>query len=112
VVADWEADWTGLAVAEVLAARGVEVRLVHRAVAVGEAIHQYQRNLYIERLDLAGVEILHHLRPLRRDGDAVVFEHVFSRSARCAWTASTRWCVSAGRSGDNGAVRGAPGSAG
>ena len=99
VVADWGGDWTGLAVAEVLAARGVEVRLVTAAVAVGEAIHQYQRNLYIERLDLAGVEILHHLRPLHRDGDAVVFEHVFSlREVRLDGVDAL--VVSAGRSGD------------
>ena len=40
------------------------MRLVTSAVAFGEGIHQYQRNLYLARLDDAGVELSHHLRPV------------------------------------------------
>ena len=57
VVSDWGGDWTGLDTAEALAARGAQVRLVTSAVAFGEGVHQYQRNLYLARLDDAGVEL-------------------------------------------------------
>ena len=66
LVSDWGGDWTGLDTAEALAARGAEVRLVTSAVAFGEGVHQYQRNLYLARLDDAGVELRHHLRPVAR----------------------------------------------
>ena len=75
---DWGGDWTGLALAEQLAAGGRQVRLVTSAVAFGEAVHQYQRNLYLARLDDAGVELVHHLRLLGVDGGRAVFENVFS----------------------------------
>ena len=64
LVSDWGGDWTGLDVAEALAARGCQVRLVTSAIAFGMAVHQYQRNLYLARLDEAGVELVHHLRPV------------------------------------------------
>jgi hypothetical protein len=54
------------------------VRLVTSAVAFGEGIHQYQRNLYLERLDNAGVELSHHLRPVSVAPGSVTFENVFS----------------------------------
>jgi pyruvate/2-oxoglutarate dehydrogenase complex dihydrolipoamide dehydrogenase (E3) component len=78
VVSDWGGDWTGLDAAEALAARGAGVRLVTSAVAFGEAVHQYQRNLYLARLDDAGVELVHHLRPASVAPGAVTFENVFS----------------------------------
>jgi pyruvate/2-oxoglutarate dehydrogenase complex dihydrolipoamide dehydrogenase (E3) component len=78
VVSDWGGDWTGLDAAEVLAARGAQVRLVTSAAAFGEAVHQYQRNLYLARLDEAGIELVHHLRPLSVSPGAATFENVFS----------------------------------
>ena len=78
VVSDWGGDWTGLDAAEVLAARGAQVRLVTSAAAFGEAVHQYQRNLYLARLDEAGIELVHHLRPLSVSAGAAMFENVFS----------------------------------
>jgi NADPH-dependent 2,4-dienoyl-CoA reductase/sulfur reductase-like enzyme len=75
---DWGGDWTGLALAEQLAAAGGEVRLVTSAVAFGEAVHQYQRNLYLARLDDAGVELIHHLRLLAVEDGRARFENVFS----------------------------------
>src|SRR5436190_1573141 len=78
VVSDWGGDWTGLDTAESLAARGADVRLVTSAVAFGEAVHQYQRNLYLARLDEAGVELVHHLRPMSVAHGTVTFENVFS----------------------------------
>ena len=43
-----------------LAAAGKRVTLVVASVALGELVHQYRRNLYLQRLYRAGVEILHH----------------------------------------------------
>ena len=48
--------------AETLVERGVEVRLAVASPGFADVVHQYQRNSYLERLDLAGVEILPHLR--------------------------------------------------
>jgi 2,4-dienoyl-CoA reductase-like NADH-dependent reductase (Old Yellow Enzyme family)/thioredoxin reductase len=96
VVSDWGGDWTGLDAAEALAARGAKVRLVTSAVAFGEAVHQYQRNLYLARLDDAGVELVHHLRPVSVADDTVTFENVFSgRSVELAGVDTL--VVSAGR---------------
>jgi thioredoxin reductase len=100
VVSDWGGDWTGLAVAELLAARGCVVRLATSAAAFGEAIHQYQRNQYLERLDLAGVELIHHVRPIALEGDVLVCQNVFSeREVRLDGVDTV--VVSAGRSSDS-----------
>src|SRR5581483_3316758 len=61
VVADWGGDPGGLDAAEVLAAAGNGVTLAVASVAAGEGVHQYRRNLYLQRLYRAGVTILHHL---------------------------------------------------
>ena len=60
LVADWGGDPAGLDAAEVLAAAGNEVTLAVAAVTVGESVHQYRRNLYLQRLYRAGVTILPH----------------------------------------------------
>jgi len=78
VIADWGGDWTGLAAAEQLAARGCRVRLVTSAIAFGEMIHQYQRNMYLGRLDVAGVELIHHLRLVSARSGRATFRNVFS----------------------------------
>jgi 2,4-dienoyl-CoA reductase-like NADH-dependent reductase (Old Yellow Enzyme family)/thioredoxin reductase len=78
LVSDWGGDWTGLDVAETLAARGCRVRLMTSAVAFGMGVHQYQRNLYLARLDEAGVELVHHLRPVGVRPGAVECVNVFS----------------------------------
>ncbi|MGZ4431979.1 MAG: FAD-dependent oxidoreductase, partial [Gaiellales bacterium] len=101
VVADWGGDWTGLDAAEVLAARGCRVRLVTSAVGFGEAVHQYQRNLYLERLDLAGVELVHHLRPVALAEDSVEFRNVFSERPVVLEGVDTL-VISAGRCSDHG----------
>jgi 2,4-dienoyl-CoA reductase-like NADH-dependent reductase (Old Yellow Enzyme family) len=78
LIADWGGDWTGLAVAEQLAGRGCRVRLVTSAIAFGEMIHQYQRNMYLGRLDVAGVELIHHLRLVSAGAGRATFRNVFS----------------------------------
>jgi 2,4-dienoyl-CoA reductase-like NADH-dependent reductase (Old Yellow Enzyme family)/thioredoxin reductase len=60
LVADWGGDPAGLDAAEVLAAAGRQVTLAVSSVAVGELVHQYRRNLYLQRLYRAGVRIVHH----------------------------------------------------
>ena len=74
LVADWGGGYEGLDAAELLAAAGLDVELASGGVVPGEDVHQYQRNLYLARLDLAGVRIRHHLE-LMSDGR---LRHVFS----------------------------------
>ncbi len=81
LVADWGGGWDGLDAAERLAKAGTAVTLACAAPVPGETLHQYQRNLYLSRLDELGVEILHHLE-LGVDGDGVILRHVFSGRRR------------------------------
>ena len=60
LVADWGGGWEGLDAAEALAGHGLEVTLACAAPCPGGTLHQYQRNLYLARLDERGVAILHH----------------------------------------------------
>jgi 2,4-dienoyl-CoA reductase-like NADH-dependent reductase (Old Yellow Enzyme family) len=60
LVADWGGGWEGLDAAEVLAQHGLEVTLACAAPCPGGTLHQYQRNLYLARLDERGIAILHH----------------------------------------------------
>jgi 2,4-dienoyl-CoA reductase-like NADH-dependent reductase (Old Yellow Enzyme family) len=78
VVADWGGGWEGLDAAERLAGAGIEVTLACAATVPGETLHQYQRNLYLARLDELGVGILHH----HELADGPVLRHVFSGRSR------------------------------
>jgi pyruvate/2-oxoglutarate dehydrogenase complex dihydrolipoamide dehydrogenase (E3) component len=78
VVTDWGGDPSGLDAAEVLAGAGKQVTLATAAVAVGELVHQYRRNLYLQRLYRAGVEIVHHHRLESADRGAVRLRNVFA----------------------------------
>ncbi len=60
LVCDWGGGWDGLDAAERLAGCGCAVMLACAAPVPGETLHQYQRNLYLSRLDGLGVTILHH----------------------------------------------------
>ena len=51
LVADWGGGWDGLDAAERLAGAGLQVTLACAALVPGETLHQYQRNLYLGRLD-------------------------------------------------------------
>ena len=73
LVADWGGGWDGLDAAEVLARHGLEVTLACAAPHPGATLHQYQRNLYLARLDAGGIPILHHTE-VTADG----LRHVFS----------------------------------
>ena len=77
LVADWGGGWDGLDAVEQLAGHGVDVMLACAAPVPGETLHQYQRNLYLARLDELGVEILHHTELAVEEGE-VRLRHVFS----------------------------------
>jgi 2,4-dienoyl-CoA reductase-like NADH-dependent reductase (Old Yellow Enzyme family) len=81
LVADWGGGWDGLDAAERLAAEGVAVTLACAAPVPGETLHQYQRNLYLARLDDLKVTILHHHALAERDR-RLVLRHVFSGRCR------------------------------
>jgi hypothetical protein len=70
------------------------------AVAFGAAVHQYQRNLYLARLDEAGVELIHHLRPVGLRPGAVECVNVFSHRPVAVDGVDTL-VVSAGRTARN-----------
>jgi hypothetical protein len=65
-----------------LAGAGLAVTLACAAAAIGETLHQYQRNGYLERLDRAGVTLLQHheLAGAGRveAGEPLALRHVFS----------------------------------
>jgi len=73
LVADWGGGWDGLDAAEVLARHGLDVTLACAAPHPGATLHQYQRNLYLARLDEAGIAIVHHTE-VTADG----LRHLFS----------------------------------
>lgn len=79
VVADWGGDASGLAAADLLAAAGVQVTLALGSAAFGEALHQYQRNLYAQRLYRAGVVIRQHLDLIETAPWGVRFRNLFAR---------------------------------
>ena len=81
LVADWGGGWDGLDAAERLAGAGAAVTLACAAPMVGETLHQYQRSLYLQRLDMLGVTILHHHR-LATHGERPRLAHVFSGRPR------------------------------
>ena len=78
VVADWGGDPSGLDAAELLAARGLDVTLAIASVSVGEGVHQYRRNLYLQRLYRAGVTILQHHELRSASEGRVTLANVFA----------------------------------
>jgi 2,4-dienoyl-CoA reductase-like NADH-dependent reductase (Old Yellow Enzyme family)/thioredoxin reductase len=78
VIADWGGDAAGLASAELLNAAGNEVTLVVGSAALGETLHQYQRNLYAARLYRAGVSVEHHLELAGAEPGRVRFRNLFA----------------------------------
>ena len=93
LVADWGGGWDGLDAAEVLAAHGLEVTLACAAPCPGETLHQYQRNLYLARLDERGIAIRHHLELTRRR-PAVLRSRAASPGSRPSGRSSTRTAAS------------------
>ncbi len=83
VVADWGGDPARSRRAETLAGRGRTVTLCVASVAVGESLHQYRRNLALQRLYRAGVESGSTSSSPGADAGGVVFSATSSlRSSR------------------------------
>jgi pyruvate/2-oxoglutarate dehydrogenase complex dihydrolipoamide dehydrogenase (E3) component len=78
VVADWGGDATGLAAADLLNRDGNEVIVAIGSVALGETLHQYQRNVYAARLYGAGVRLEHHLELAGADDSHARFRNLFA----------------------------------
>jgi 2,4-dienoyl-CoA reductase-like NADH-dependent reductase (Old Yellow Enzyme family)/thioredoxin reductase len=78
VVADWGGDAAGLACAELLDAAGNDVTVTVGSAALGETLHQYQRNLYAARLYRAGVRLAHHLELVGAARGRVLFRNLFA----------------------------------
>jgi 2,4-dienoyl-CoA reductase-like NADH-dependent reductase (Old Yellow Enzyme family)/thioredoxin reductase len=78
LVADWGGDQSGLDAAEVLAAAGKQVTLAVASLAPAELVHQYRRNLYLQRLYRGGVTILHHHELESVTGDVIRLRNVFA----------------------------------
>jgi pyruvate/2-oxoglutarate dehydrogenase complex dihydrolipoamide dehydrogenase (E3) component len=78
LVADWGGDASGLACAELLAAAGNDVIVAVGSAALGETLHQYQRNLYAARLYRAGVRLQHHSQLVGAEDGQVRFRNLFA----------------------------------
>jgi 2,4-dienoyl-CoA reductase-like NADH-dependent reductase (Old Yellow Enzyme family)/thioredoxin reductase len=78
VVADWGGDASGLASADLLEVAGNDVTVAVGSAALGETLHQYQRNLYAARLYRAGVRLVHHLELAAADRGRVRFRNIFA----------------------------------
>ena len=78
IVADWGGDATGLAAADLLNSDGNEVFVAIGSVALGETLHQYQRNVYAGRLYRAGVRLEHHLELAEAEDSHVRFRNLFA----------------------------------
>jgi 2,4-dienoyl-CoA reductase-like NADH-dependent reductase (Old Yellow Enzyme family)/thioredoxin reductase len=78
VVADWQCDWVGLGVAQLLAERGRKVTLAVDGYMAGQRIQQYVRDVMTADALRAGVEILTLVRPYGADADSVYLQHVLT----------------------------------
>jgi len=81
LVLDWGGGWTGLDAAETLARAGHQVTLAIAGAMPGEAVHQYQRNRYLGRLDELDVAVLIGTEVAEAAGE-VVLRNVFSGRVR------------------------------
>lgn len=81
LILDWGGDWAGLDAAEIARHAGHPVTLACAGLHLGEMLHQYQRALYLARLDTAGISILHHSEPATAGTD-LVLRNVFSGRTR------------------------------
>ncbi len=89
VVADWGGDPAGIAAAETIRAAGRRVILCVSSVTVGESLHQYRRNLVLQRLYRAEVDVVQHVELSRSDADGIVFRNVFAPERETVFAADT-----------------------
>ncbi len=77
-VLDWAGDWPGLDAADLLASVGKRVTLVSSTLYPGEALHQYVRNVYLERMYRLGVTMMPHHEPVAVQAGAVTLRNQFT----------------------------------
>jgi hypothetical protein len=68
--------------AEMLAIAGNDVTLAVASVTAGEAVHQYRRNLYLQRLYRAGVDVRQHRLLAGASAGLVELANVFAPELR------------------------------
>ena len=76
LIADWRCDWTGLGVAEMLAANGCAVTLAVNGEMAGQHLQPYTRYHWVSRLHRLGVTIVPYMRLHGADEDTVYLQHV------------------------------------
>ena len=81
VVYDWLADWTGVGLAEQLAAAGAHVRLAVNAPCAAFAIQNYTRDAAIARLFKLGVEVVPFMRLYGAEDRTAYFVHTPSQES-------------------------------
>jgi 2,4-dienoyl-CoA reductase-like NADH-dependent reductase (Old Yellow Enzyme family)/thioredoxin reductase len=89
VVADWGGDPLGINTAELLAVAGHAVVYSVSSVTVGECLHQYRRNLFLQRLYRAGVEIVQHHELVGGDAEHATLRNVFAPELESTLRADT-----------------------
>ena len=89
VVADWGGDPLGINAAELLADAGHDVVYCVASVMVGESLHQYRRNLFLQRLYRAGVELVQHHELVAGDAESATLRNVFAPELETAIAADT-----------------------
>jgi 2,4-dienoyl-CoA reductase-like NADH-dependent reductase (Old Yellow Enzyme family)/thioredoxin reductase len=89
VVADWGGDPLGINTAETLADAGHDVVYCVASVTVGESLHQYRRNLFLQRLYRAGVRILQHHELVGGDAENAILRNVFAPELETTLPADT-----------------------
>ncbi|MBP1948380.1 oxidoreductase [Virgibacillus litoralis] len=78
IVIDWKGDWPGIESAELLASQNKNVEIVSRSYGIAEAVQQYKRNKFLERMDELGVKQTPNFKLVELKKEKVVLEHLFS----------------------------------
>lgn len=79
LIADWRGDWTGLGLAEHMAASGRRVRLAVNGTMAGEALQSYVRDTMLARAVRLGVEVIPYARLYGADDTTVYLQHLASQ---------------------------------
>ena len=96
VVADWGGDPSGLDAAEALVGAGNDVTLAVASMTAGEGVHQYRRNLYLQRLYRAGVDVRQHRALAGASAGFVELSNVFAPELR-EWVPADLLVLAQGR---------------
>ena len=89
IVADWGGDPVGINAAELLADVGHDVVYCVASVTVGESLHQYRRNLVLQRLYRADVEIVQHHELVAGNAQSATLRNVFAPELETTIAADT-----------------------